>query len=219
MSFDGFAKKYDKYNKLHFGPEYDTFRERTIAGCAIEPYSAVLEFGCGTSLCLEHILKTRDFRGTYLGLDISGAMLEQGREKFANGNVRAAHVQIGRAGPLPVRSGSIDAIVSSLVLHLLPRERRAELFSEFRRVLRPGGSLCLNEFGKPENLKGKLFRLYVLYFWALFVKDERNSRDLFDGRLLSEVREFFPGASIRERTLEAIDHIVAKAAGYPNSLL
>lgn len=229
MSFDGFASKYDKFNRLHFGKEYDVFRERTVRGCDIGPESVILEFGCGTSLCLEHILNTRDFHGVYVGLDVSAAMLEQGREKFirpgetsTDGNadtlspsstvegLRTTHVQIGRVGPLPVRDHSIDAIVSSLVFHLLPRDRRMELLAEFRRILKPGGSICLNEFGRPGNFSARIFRFYVLYFWSIFVRDERNSRDLFDGRLISEVKVFFPDAIIRERTRELIDHVVAR---------
>ncbi|PKK91862.1 MAG: hypothetical protein CVV64_00085 [Candidatus Wallbacteria bacterium HGW-Wallbacteria-1] len=234
MSFDGFAPKYDKYNKLHFGEEYDAFREKTVLGGEIVPEDTILEFGCGTSLCLEHILKTRPFKGIYIGLDLSSAMLETARTKFMisgqqcrdelktsdsadspfindQTNPKILHIQIGRSGKLPIRDDSIDVIISSLVLHLLSRERRDELFAEFRRVLKPGGRICLNEFGKPGNLRGRIYRFYVLYFWSLFVRDEKNSRDLFDGCLLTEMKNFFQNASIRERTREIIDHLVATA--------
>ncbi len=68
-------------------------------------------------------------RRRYLGLDVSSAELAAARGRRA----RVAQADTGR---LPLRTGSVDAVVMSMALMLVPLERSVR---EVARVLRPGG--------------------------------------------------------------------------------
>lgn len=75
----------------------------------------------------------------------------------ARGMLREAHatgleVVQADAGALPVRDGSVDAVLVVDALHHFPSAERA--VAEAARVLRPGGVLVIREFD-PATLRGR----------------------------------------------------------------
>lgn len=207
MDFNSFARKYDKYNKMHFGKGYEEFRKATVSRADFKRYKAIFEFGCGTSLCLEHILANHDFAGLYIGADVSSGMLEVAREKFQE-NDRVLHVRISADGRLPISDGAVDAVFSSLVFHLIPVSVRSSILQEFNRILKPGGNVYMNEFGYPSTMKGRLFKIYVKYFWSFIVKEERNAVRLLDGKFMEELRQHFSKVDFYGQSAGVIDHIL-----------
>ena len=99
----------------------------------------VLELGCGTGRLGEALASQA---GRYVGLDVSWPMLARARARESR---RAALIQ-ARGEALPLRDGSIDAIVAAWVLVNLPPHRSERILNETQRVLRPsGGGLWLVE--------------------------------------------------------------------------
>lgn len=84
----------------------------------------------------------------------------------------------GLAGRLPLDEASVDAVTMSLLLHHLdPAGKRAAL-AEAARVLRPGGSLHVADWGRPQR------PLERVGFLLLRVLDGfENTRDHAAGRL------------------------------------
>lgn len=57
----------------------------------------------------------------------------------------------GLAQELPVETGSVDVVTTSLMLHhLLPDDKRRAL-TEMKRILKPGGRLHVADWGRPSD--------------------------------------------------------------------
>jgi tRNA (cmo5U34)-methyltransferase len=117
----------------------------------------VLDIGCGAGRLID-VIRERFPDVTAIGLDLSPDMVEQARNKFgADGNTTfAAHDLMDH---LPKSLGTFDAIVSSLAIHHLPHDRKAELYGEAYSLLNPGGTLCDLDCDKmPSKRLKKMFR-------------------------------------------------------------
>jgi ubiquinone/menaquinone biosynthesis C-methylase UbiE len=104
----------------------------------------VLELGVGTGATLVHYKSL----SSLTGLDLSEKMLEKARARAAGLDfpveLRQADFQT-----LPFGDASFDTVSSSLGLCGIPDP--ALLFSQIRRVLRPGGRLLALEHIRPPN--------------------------------------------------------------------
>jgi ubiquinone/menaquinone biosynthesis C-methylase UbiE len=98
--------------------------------------STVLELGTGSGT-LAHAVLERWPATTLVATDVAGVMLELARNKTADvGRDRISYLE-APAASLPLQNASIDLVVSSFVLQLVP-DRLAAL-REGHRLLRPGG--------------------------------------------------------------------------------
>lgn len=104
--------------------------------CPNEPGRCILDAGCGTGGLLAKL--AQEFpRAAVLGLDADAHACERARTKSRR------PVCVGSVNALPFAGAGCDAIFSADVLcHDGVDEDRT--LAEFRRVLRPGGSLVLN---------------------------------------------------------------------------
>lgn len=111
---------------------------RTVAQLDPRPGQRLLDVGCGTGQLLADVAAR--WPGVMLaGVDPSPRMLEQARTR-----VPAAHLDIGEAESLPAESASVDWLVSTSAFHYVRDPFVAR--REFRRVLRPGGTLVLTDW-------------------------------------------------------------------------
>lgn len=101
----------------------------------------VLDAGCGTGYGL-HYLARRHPQATLVALDFAPAMLAHLPPE------RAALPLCGDLEALPIASGSIDYVWSSLALQWCPPQTSLK---ELHRVLRPGGLACIATLG-PRTL-------------------------------------------------------------------
>ena len=60
--------------------------------------------------------------------------------------------RVGLAASLPVETASADAVVMALLLHHLNAAGKAAALAEAARVLRPGGRLCVADWGPPRGI-------------------------------------------------------------------
>ncbi|MEV4556217.1 class I SAM-dependent methyltransferase [Kitasatospora sp. NPDC049285] len=90
----------------------------------------VLDLGCGTGIVTRHLQHPGR---RLLGVDRSGGMLALAAQRLPGA------VVLGDGARLPFRTGSIDAVVSVWLLHLLAEP--LAVLAEARRCLAPGGRL------------------------------------------------------------------------------
>ncbi len=112
----------------------------------IEP-RRVLDLGCGTGRSAE-ILKRRFRKARVVALD--QALPMAARAGARSRWMRPVDALCADARRLPLASGSVDLVFSSLMLQWV--DDRAACFDELRRVLRPGGLLLFTSFG-PDTLR------------------------------------------------------------------
>jgi ubiquinone/menaquinone biosynthesis C-methylase UbiE len=123
-----------------------------------------LDVGCGTGALTDAVLAGAAPERV-LGLDPSAGFV----------GYAAAHVSdpgasfgLGDARALPVRDGSVDAVVSGLMLNFVPD--RAAALGEMCRVLRPGGLVAAYVWDYPGEMQ------LMRWFWDAAVDVDPAAR-------------------------------------------
>jgi ubiquinone/menaquinone biosynthesis C-methylase UbiE len=153
-SFDFLLPLYDPLVNL-IGRNEQT-RGELVRRAQIEPGHQVLDLGCGTG-SLSVLIAQRHPGASLVGLDPDSKALARATAKAARAGV-AIRFEQGFGDALPCADASLDRVLSSLVLHHLTREEKLATFRDVRRVLRPGGSLHVLDFGPPH---GRLDRMLM----------------------------------------------------------
>jgi malonyl-CoA O-methyltransferase len=142
-SFDRAARTYDKAAVLHTEVRKNLLERLQLTKLAPR---TVLDAGAGTGHA-SAALKRRYPKALVIALDSSLGMLR------AAGEQRSWLRPFGRVCAdvelLPLADGSVDLIVSNLMLQWCNPDAA---FAEFRRVLAPGGLLSFSSFG-PDTLR------------------------------------------------------------------
>lgn len=156
ISFDRAADYYDETRGFPPGVEHEAVALFVQAG-NLTPQSRVLEIGVGTGRIA---LPLAQRVGTYIGLDISLAMMQRLRQK--EGGERIALIE-ANAAHLPFAAQSIDAVIAVHVFHLIPNYM--DVLHEIIRILCPGAMLLhgWNDRG-TENMLERTWREATSHF-------------------------------------------------------
>jgi ubiquinone/menaquinone biosynthesis C-methylase UbiE len=135
-----YDRQAERYDSVGGADRLEKMRS-TLFGRA---HGDVLELGVGTGATFAH------YRGlsSLTGLDLSEKMLEKARARAVN-LVFPVELRQADFQTLPFADKTFDTVSSSLGLCGIPNP--ALLFSEIRRVLRPGGRLLALEHIRPPN--------------------------------------------------------------------
>lgn len=125
------------------------FKPALLAQAALRPGQRVLDLACGTATL------TIAAKQAQPGADIAGVDGDPQILARAQGKARQAGVQLrldhALSQALPYPDASFDVVMSSLFFHHLDREAKLATLREVRRVLKPGGSLHIADWGKAAN--------------------------------------------------------------------
>src|SRR6056297_543645 len=160
---DDIAEEYEEKRFSRGGRLIDR-REKQAVLDAIGPVQDkdVLEIACGTG---RFTVMLAERGADVVGLDISGPMLQQGRQKARHAGV-ADHLEFmrGDAGRLPFPDDSFDTVMAMRFFHLA--DQPASFLSEMRRVSRD--QVFFDTFNR--------FTTRSLYNWALPMGSRLYSR-------------------------------------------
>ena len=131
------------------------FRERLVELARLEPGEMVLDVGCGTGTLAIAAKRRVGTSGAVHGIDASPEMIERAKRKAGKAGVDVVF-QTGVVEALPFPDASFDAVLSTLMLHHLPRPARELCAREMRRVLKPGGRVLAVDFMKPAGARSGL---------------------------------------------------------------
>ena len=106
---------------------------------------------CGTG---NAAIRAAEAGGRVVGVDLTPALLEEGRRLADAGSVQVEWVE-GDAEELPLPDESFDVVLSTFGCMFAPRHRVTAL--ELARVLRPGGRLAVTAW-TPDGAMGEFFR-------------------------------------------------------------
>ncbi len=92
--------------------------------------------------------------GKVIGVDFTPKMIELARQNAEKRGFNNVEFRQGDIEELPVSDNTVDVVVSNCVLNLVPD--KAKVFSEIRRVLRPGGHFSISDVVLRGDLPKKL---------------------------------------------------------------
>lgn len=147
---------YDPLSRL-YGAR--TLHRRLLDQADLRPGQQVVEIGCGTGN-LTVLVKRRQPDATVRGLDPDPEALARATGKARRAGL-AVEFERGFADHLPYADGSVDRVLSALMVHHLDPADRPAALREVARVLAPGGSVHVVDFGgtsEPEGLLRRLLR-------------------------------------------------------------
>jgi ubiquinone/menaquinone biosynthesis C-methylase UbiE len=164
------AKRF--YDRLGRAQDLQAFYEdraarQLIAAAAFPTAQAVFELGCGTGRLAENLLAHHlpsDAR--YLGADISDTMAGLSRPRLRRFGERAQILRADATMPLPAASGAFDRFVSVYVFDLLSPQAASTALAEARRLLRPGGLLCLASLAPGQTPTARLISQTWTSLWS-----------------------------------------------------
>lgn len=105
---------------------------------------SVFELGCGTGRIAAQLLAGYlPATARYHGVDLSPTMVRLASDRLARFGARAVVSPSSGAMTIAAEPQSLDRCLSTYVLDLLPDRAIRQFVSESRRVLVPGGRLCL----------------------------------------------------------------------------
>lgn len=109
----------------------------------VDQPNSIVDIGCGTGFLIEEILKSKKCSPELIvALDIAMPMLRTSRAKLTTNQVSYLCAD---AESLPLQPHLADLVVSNLAVQWCSDLEK--IFTEIKRVLKPGGSLLLTTFG------------------------------------------------------------------------
>ena len=130
-------------------------RERMMQLARLDAGDTVLDVGCGTGTLAIAAKKRVGSAGAVFGIDASPAMVARATSKSARAGIDVTFTN-AFVQALPFPDARFDAVLSTLMLHHLPRQVRRQCAAEIRRVLKPRGRLLVVDFGRPQARHGIL---------------------------------------------------------------
>jgi len=146
--FDSVANNYDLMNDVMSFGIHHLWKKFTLELCGLKAGHCVLDLAGGTGdLAIKQAAKVGVSGQVYLA-DINAAMLQQGRDRVIDKGLvgRIIPVQCN-AENLPFADNTFDCITIAFGLRNVTDKIKA--LSSMRRILKPGGRLCVLEFSKP----------------------------------------------------------------------
>lgn len=174
--FNSIARTYDLNNRLHsFGMD-QVWRKRTVREAGVTSTTRVLDVACGTGDLTFAFADAHPRPAQVMGADFAAEMLALAKVKDARRNDKRNDKRNakrnGKRAPvtfleadaqqLPFPDASFDVLSIAFGIRNVASTSRA--LREFHRVLAPGGTLLILEFGQPRN---------ALLRWANRIYTER----------------------------------------------
>ncbi len=141
--FTDTASDYDRVERwLSFGSGR-WYRRQALLRAGLRPGMVVADIATGTGLVAREALKIIGPDGQVVGIDPSPGMLQLASR------IPHLRTELGSAESLPLAAESVDFICMGYALRHV--EDLRVVFSEFARVLRPGGHICILEISRPRG--------------------------------------------------------------------
>ena len=164
--FDDIAPRYDLLNRVLSAGIDQRWRDAAIERLAADRPRRILDVATGTADLAVKALRLDPEK--VVGVDISDAMLEKGREKVRRlGVEERIELRIGDAEKLPFSDSQFDAVLVAFGVRNFENLDRG--LREIHRVLMPGAQLVVLEFSHPSAFPIKHFYQFYSHVILPFV--------------------------------------------------
>jgi ubiquinone/menaquinone biosynthesis C-methylase UbiE len=150
---------YDRFGKLMDTQAFyeDASFDVLIRHAAFDRAGTVFELGCGTGRLAVRLLERElPLSASYLGTDLSETMVRLARRRISPWQGRAQVILSDGAMHIPLPDRAASHVVSTYVFDLLPEDEIRQAIAEARRVLAPGGRLCLASMTRGNTAASRL---------------------------------------------------------------
>lgn len=187
MDVDEIERVYSAYSGFYdliFGKLFDRARIHALARLDIKPGDRILEVGVGTGLSLP--LYPRHCQ--IVGIDLTGPMLDKGRERVRKHGLGHVELQRMDASRMQFPDASFDAVFAAYVITAVPQPK--QVLAEMARVCRPGGRIVLlNHFSNGNPLISKVERTIAPLCSRIGFRSDLSMEELFEGTDLVVTRK------------------------------
>ncbi len=178
--FASIAKRYDHGNQVLSWGLHHRWRRGAVRLSGARKGSRVLDCATGTGDLALEFHRAVGADGGVIGIDFCAEMLEVARAKAARAGL-ATRFEEADALRLPYADATFD--VSAIAFGIRNVDDPALGLAEMARVVRPGGSVVVLEFGQPGGaLFGPVYRFYSAHLIPRiggWVTGERHAYEYF----------------------------------------
>jgi len=152
----------------------DGFKKRLIEQANPQAGERILDLGCGTGT-LTIMLQRQQPAAQVVGLDGDSRILDIAQKKADRVGIASIRWDTGLADELPYPDESFDKVITSMMLHHLTLPEKLGAFQEVLRILKPGASFHIADFGKPHD--------GLMRFVPFYMSHLERTVDNFKGRI------------------------------------
>lgn len=186
--FNQIAPAYDQLNDTLSLGLHHVWKQMTVKWANPTPGSTCLDVCCGSGDVTQLLAKAVGCTGQVYGLDFSAAQLAVARSRHHPHYFAPVTWLEGDALQLPFESDWFDAITMSYGLRNLGDIPRS--LSELQRVLKPGATVAILDFHRPENAIARRFQVWYLQNLVVPAATRCGLRDEY--AYISESLDRFP---------------------------
>ena len=155
-SYENYNEASDVYDGIRFAGGVEVTIGAFASGTTGAPLHAqrILDIGCGTGNYAEAV---QPHVAHVTCIDGNPGMLAKCRAKLGSDVSAATEFHLGLLPDLPFEKDSFDSAMCNVVIHHIEDdstrptwERTAALLVEVKRVLKPGGTLCINHVAQEQ---------------------------------------------------------------------
>jgi demethylmenaquinone methyltransferase/2-methoxy-6-polyprenyl-1,4-benzoquinol methylase len=208
QDFLGSCEGKKHFNEKHFAesaPRYDfatralslgqdaSWKRKLVASLPEVSRPVCVDVACGTG-DVTFLLAERYGVGEFIGVDLTREMIDLANLRNRHDGVRFVCGEMSR---LEMADHSVDVLTGSYAIRNAPD--LVEALEEFRRVLKPGGTLAFLDFSKPDSSFFQDLQFQLLRAWGGFWGLVLHGNPEVHGYISRSLRSY-PDAKTLEKT-------------------
>lgn len=158
--FADIADDYDRINSILSFGVHNAWRKKTVKMSRAKPGDRVLDCATGTGDLAFEFKKTVGHSGAVTGTDFCKEMIEHAPGK-ADKKKLVVEFEVADAMDLPYDDNRFD--VASIAFGIRNVDDPLKCLREMARVVKPGGTVVVLEFGQPDGVVKYPFQFYSKY--------------------------------------------------------
>lgn len=162
----------------NFHPGGEALTRRSVTGMALPAGAMIADLGCGTGSSALLIARENDFQ--VHGIDCGASNIERARQRQQESGIEATRLRFRQAdmSELPFQNKELDAIIAECTFSLMADQ--PAVLSEFKRVLRPGGSLMISDMAIEGALPQDIEKVIAPWTCLVNAHDNAGYQALFE---------------------------------------